>query len=145
MVSLLAQRAAACGLEIVPEPLPWQNCTTMLKEKQHHMLFWATVAARPIPDYRRHFHSTAVGDDAPFYLNNKEMDAAISAVESATSPEETMHACAQVDELIHSLAIWLPAWMENRAHVATWHHVKLPESGYRTYDIVDSHVLWIEP
>ena len=118
---------------------------TMLKERKHHMLFWATVAARPVPDYRRCFHTGATGDDAPFCLSSDEMDAAISAVESAQTPTETQRACAAVDSLIYRLAIWLPAWMENRAHVATWPHVNLPQSGYRTYDVVDSHLLWISP
>lgn len=143
LVNMLVQSAAACGLEIVPEPLPWQNCSDLLRKKQHHMLFWATVATRPIPNYRRHFHSSAAGDDAPFCLNNEEMDQAICAVESATTPEETVRACAAVDSLIQRLAIWLPGWMENRAHVAAWKHVKLPVSGYKTYDVVDSHTLWI--
>lgn len=107
------------------------------------MLFWATVATRPIPDYRRNFHSEATGDDAPFCLHDAEMDAAIRKVESAQTPEETRIACAEVDELIYRLAIWLPAWMENRAHIAAWPHIKLPQSGYRTYDVVDSHILWV--
>lgn len=143
LVNLLSQSAAACGLEIIPEPLPWQHCAKLIKEEKHEMLFWATVATSPIPDYRRHFHSEAKGDDAPFCLRNEMMDTAIATVESAANAAEAKQACAEVDLLIHSLAIWLPGWMENKANVAAWPHVHFPRTGYRTYDVADSHVLWI--
>ncbi len=143
LVTLLAQSAAACGAEIVPEPLPWQLCAESVKKKQHQMLFWATVAASPLPDYKRSFHSTAQGDDAPFCLNNTDMDAAIEAAEKATTLEQAANACATVDSLIHKLAIWLPGWMENRVNIAVWSHVHLPQNGYTTYDIAESHTYWL--
>lgn len=143
LVTLLAQSAAACGVEIVPEPLPWQLCAESVKKKQHQMLFWATVPATPLPDYMRSFHSTAQGDDAPFCLNSADMDAAIAALEDATTLEQAANACATADAIIHEQAIWLPGWMENRVNIATWPHVHLPQGGYTTYDIAESHTYWL--
>lgn len=143
LVTLLAQSAAACGVEIVPEPLPWQLCAESVKKMQHQMLFWATVPATPLPDYMRSFHSTAQGDDAPFCLNSADMDAAIAALEDATTLEQAANACATADAIIHEQAIWLPGWMENRVNIATWPHVHLPQGGYTTYDIAESHTYWL--
>ena len=143
LVTLLAQSAANCGVEIVAEPLPWQLCAEYVKNKHHQMLFWATVPAVPLPDYMRSFHSTAYGDDAPFCLNNAAMDAAIAALEKATTLQQAANACAGVDAIIHEQAIWLPGWMENRVNIATWPHVHLPQNGYTTYDIAESHTYWL--
>lgn len=143
LVTLLAQSAAACGAEIVAEPLPWQNCAEMVKKKQHHMLFWATMPSAPLPDYRRFFHSTAQGDDAPFCLADTQMDAAIKRCEQARELETLAKACAEVDKLIYDLAIWLPGWMENRVNIAHHPHVHFPQSSYTTYDLVESHTYWL--
>ena len=143
LITLLAQSAATCGVDIVPEPLPWQLCAEYVKKKHHQMLFWATVPAAPLPDYKRSFHSTAYGDDAPFCLNNAAMDAAIAALEKATTLQQAANACAGVDSIIHEQAIWLPGWMENRVNIATWPHVHLPQNGYTTYDIAESHTYWL--
>lgn len=144
LVTHLVQSAAICGAEIVPEPLPWQNCSDLVKDKRHEMIFWATVAGCPLPNYRQSFHSESSGDDAPFCLQNPEMDDAIRRVEESTTPQQTAAACAEVDRLIFELAIWLPGWMENRVNIAVWPHVHLPEGGFSTYDIAESHTLWIQ-
>ena len=144
LVQLLAQSAAHCGAEIVPEPLPWQICSAKMEANEHEMLFWATVPGKALPNYRNSFHSTAKGYDAPFALQDAEVDKAIEQVEQATSVTELQSACKRMDELIYQRAIWLPGWQENRINVAAWPHVKLPENGYSTFDVADSHILWIE-
>ena len=145
LVSLLSQRAALCGAEIIPDPMSWQRCASLVQEQRHDMLFWATVAGHPLPNYKSSFHSDAAGHDAPFCLKNEEMDKAIDRLDAANNQREALQACTQIESLIQRAAIWLPGWMENRVNVAAWPHVRLPDDGYRTYDIVDSHVIWIEP
>lgn len=145
IVTILTQSAAACGAEIVPEPLPWQNISRQLNEGSHQLTFWATMPGLPIPDYGRFFHSKATGHDAPFRLNDREIDTAIDAALKAETEEQARTAAAEMDSLIHERAIWLPGWMENRANIAAWQHVQLPDNYAGVYDIAESHQLWIEP
>lgn len=143
LVALLCESAAACGAEIIPEPLPWQNISKQLQEGTHELTFWATMPGLPLPDYERFFHSSSTGHDAPFRLQCPEMDAAIRAVQQAASPQEAAAACARVDSLIHREAIWLPGWMENRAQIAAWQHVQLPPNYSGPYEVAESHQLWL--
>ncbi|MDO5469976.1 MAG: ABC transporter substrate-binding protein [Akkermansia sp.] len=143
LVALLCESAAACGAEIIPEPLPWQNISKQLQEGTHELTFWATMPGLPLPDYERFFHSSSTGHDAPFRLQCPEMDAAIRAVQQAASPREAAAACARVDSLIHREAIWLPGWMENRAQIAAWQHVQLPPNYSGPYEVAESHQLWL--
>lgn len=145
LVTILTQSAAACGAEIVLQPLPWQLCAETVKQRQHHMLFWATMPSAPMPDYRRFFHSSARGDDAPFCLADAHMDAAIERYEQATDIDSAVQTCAEIDHLIYKLAIWLPGWMENRVNMAHWPHVHFPHGSYSTYDLVESHTFWLSP
>lgn len=145
LVTLLAQSAAKCGAEIVPEPLSWQNSAKKIEEKGHQLLFWSTVPGRPLPDYSRFFHSTARGHDAPFCLNDREIDAGIEAAEQALTVEAAQHACAKMDEMVYKRAIWLPGWKENIINVAAWPHVHIPNAAFSTFDVADSHLLWLEP
>jgi len=73
------------------------------------------------------------------------MDAAIEALETAATQQQVSAACAEVEQLIQHLAIWLPGWMENQVNVAAWPHVQLPRADYAVYDVVDAHTLWITP
>ena len=143
LVALLVQSAADCGAEIVPEPLPWQNCSELVHQKQHQMIFWATVAGAYEPEYRRSFHSSATGDDAPFGLNSKELDAAIEFFETAATPADIADRATDIELLIYEHAVWLPGWMENRVNIATWPHVHFPQATYSTYDLTDSHIFWL--
>lgn len=143
MVSILAQYAAECGLEIVPEAVAWQQCSQMVDDGSYDMTFWATVADPILPKYSRFFHSSASGSDAPFHLNSEEIDRAIGKVEQASTIEEAKAACAAMENLIQEYAIWLPGWMENRVNVAAWDYVHLPQSGYSCYDVAESHTYWL--
>ena len=143
LISLLAQSASACGAEIIPEPLPSQSCAERIHNQQYHMTYWATTAGAYTPDYRRSFHSSSRGADAPFCLKDKEMDKAIEAFETAMTPTDIAETASEVEQLIYERAVWLPGWMENRANIATWPHVHFPQSSYSTYDLVESHIFWL--
>lgn len=144
LVSVLKRSAAACGAELVPDPLPWQLCAERVRDGRHQLTFWATVPAQPLPDPARYFHSRARGDDAPFGLHDEEMDAALYACAAARSPDELAAALARVDARVYELAIWLPGWQENRAYIAHWSRVCFPEAPGAYYDVVDNHTLWCE-
>lgn len=143
LVTILAQNAKVCGLELVPDAEPWQNIDKMNRESSTELLFWAAAPSTLMPQPERFLHSSATGADAPFHLNVPEMDDALMHCYTATSLPALAAACAEVDEWVYKLAIWLPAWKENRAHVAAWNHVRLPEHYSGPYDVTEGHTLWL--
>ena len=145
LVSILRESAAACGAEIVPEPLPWQLCAAKVREGRHALTFWAAVPGDPLPDPARFLSSGAAGDEAPFGLSSAEMDAALAACESARSEEELSAALARVDALVYELAIWLPGWREDKVYMAHHPHLHFPEQAGRHYDVMDNHCFWCAP
>lgn len=145
LVRLLCESALACGAEIVPEPLSWQVCAAKVRERQHQLTFWATVPASPLPCPARYFHSSAVGDDAPFGLSDAAMDAALAACDEAGTPTELAHALARVDRRVYELAVWAPGWKENKVYLAHWRHIRFPEMPGERYDVMDNHTFWYEP
>lgn len=144
LVAILAQSAAACGAEIVPEAVPWQVCAAKVQEQSHQLAFWATVVRDPLPEYRRFFHSEARGADAPFGLRNKEMDAAIEDGEAAEDWGELASSVARVDALVHDLSVWLPGWKENHVYLAAWRHVRFPQQAGDAYEVLDAHTYWLD-
>ncbi len=143
LVSILAQSAKACGMELVPDAEPWQNIDKMNRESSTELLFWAAAPSALMPQPERFLHSSATGADAPFHLNVPQMDDALMRCCTATSLPDLAAACAEVDEWVYKLAIWLPAWKENRAYVAAWNHVRLPAHYSGPYDVAEGHTLWI--
>lgn len=149
--SLLAQRAAACGLELRLEPQPWQLSASELQRGEHELIFWATMASSPLPDYRRFFTSEARGYDAPFLLADARMDAAVAAMEQAAGDDERAAAMAEVDRLVAELAIWLPGHKENLVLLACRSHVRFPDcascrfSTPGPYEVAEAHLYWIDP
>ena len=144
LVSILSHGAKECGVEIVPEPLPWQLCADQVREGRHQMTFWATVPSPLLPEPARYFHSRAFGDDAPFGLQDQEMDAALESCSRARDEAELASACARVDRLVYERAVWLPGWKENIVYLAHWRRVHFPEEPGEYYDAVDNHSFWCE-
>ncbi len=151
LVSVLVQGAAACGLELVPEAMPWQQWAAQLRERRHELSFWAGVAPAPLPDPARFFASGAEGEDAPFALQNAAMDAALASCEVALSEPERAAALAEVDRLVYEQAFWLPGWKENRVRLAAWSHLRFPDvpgcrfSTPAPYEVMEAHLYWVEP
>ncbi len=150
--SVLVQSAAACGLELEPEALPWQLWSRQLREQQHELTFWAGMAADPLPEPARFFGSaSAEGEEAPFALNDAEVNAALAAWEGAADEAARAAALAALDHLIYERAIWLPAWKENRVWLAAWSHLRFPDAeGCRfstpaPYEVMEAHLYWVEP
>lgn len=150
LASVLAQSARLCGAEIIPDAAPWQVCANRLQQGEHELLFWATMPATPLPDYRRHFASESSGFDAPFGLSDAELDAAIADYEAAPTLEARAEACARLDRMIADRAVWLPGWKENLVHLACWRHVRFPQTpGCRfstpaPYDVMEAHLYWVD-
>ncbi|MDO5451249.1 MAG: ABC transporter substrate-binding protein [Akkermansia sp.] len=150
IITALVQSAAACGAEIVPEPLPWQDAARRQQEGTHEMVFWATVPAEPVPDYARYFAAGATGYDAPFRLDDPQMERLVAQFAAARTTEEQAALAAQVDRRVQELAIWLPGWQENRVLLA--HHPRIrfpdcPQCRFSTpapYDIAEAHLYWVE-
>jgi len=145
LVSILAQSAKACGMELVPDAEPWQNIDQMNRESSTELLFWAAAPSALMPQPERFIHSSATGADAPFHLDSPEMDAALERCATASSLSALAAACAEVDGWVYKLAVWLPAWKENKAYVAAWNHVQLPEHYCGPYDVAEGHTLWMRP
>lgn len=144
LVGILCRSAAACGAEIVPEPLPWQLCAQKVRARHHQLTFWATVPASPLPQPRRYFHSSAVGDEAPFALRDAHMDNALDTCATARDLPTLAAALARVDTLVHTLAIWLPAWREDKVYLAHRSRIHFPDPPGDHYDATDNHTYWCE-
>ncbi len=150
LVALLVPSAAACGLELVPEPLPWLLWSKQVRERQHELTFWAGMAAEPLPQPARFFASDATGEDAPFALADAEVDAAIAACEGAGDEASLAAALAALDRLIHERAVWLPGWKENRVCLAAWARLRFPDvpgcrfSTPSPYEVMEAHLYWVE-
>ncbi len=151
LATVLAQSAAACGVELKPDPQPWQSCAAKLRERRYELAFWATVASQPLPAPSRHFASDATGDEAPFALRDAEMDAALAAWDTAADDASRAAALAEVDRLVYDRAVWLPGWKENIVHLAAWSHVRFPDvpgcrfSTPEPFEVAEAHLYWIDP
>ncbi len=151
LVATLVQGAAACGLDIRPEPMPWQASNARLRDGQHELVFWATMVPAGSPEPARYFASgVPPGDDAPFGLQDAEMDAALAAYEAAADVPARAEALATIDRLVQQRAIWLPGWKENLVHLAAWQHLRFPDcescrfSTPTPYEVMDAYLYWVD-
>ena len=136
LVACLVQSAAACGAEIVPEPLPWQNCQRQLQERSHELIFWA-VPAPEKPDPARFLAAEAEPDFSPFGIDSPAIHSTLEHYRTTPNAE----ALAAVDKAVYEEAIWLPGWKENRVYLMHHPHLQIPESRW-CYDAADAHLFW---
>lgn len=144
LASVLAASARRCGADIVPEPVPWQTAARMQEEGDYDLLFWVTVAP-PAPAPARFLSSRAAGYDAPFRLHDARMDA-LSEAYAAAPPAERAAALAAVDRRLAELAVWIPAWKENRLYLGHSPRLRFPR-GYtpHLHEAAEEHLFWLEP
>lgn len=144
LAAVLAASARRCGADIVPEPVPWQTSARMQEEGDYDLLFWATVAP-PSPEPARFLASRAAGYDAPFRLHDERMDALLERY-AAASPAERAAALAAIDRRLAELAVWIPAWKENRLYLGHSPKLRFPH-GYtpHLHEAAEEHLFWIEP
>ena len=141
LVDTLVQSARACGAEVLPEPLPWQDIARMMQEGRHQMVFWATAAAEDAPDYARIFGRAAGGFDAPFHADDPELYA---LVEEFAATADRAACAARIDRRVYELAVWLPGWRENRIHLAHHPRLQFPATPADMYDILEAHLFWLD-
>ncbi len=153
LVRVLSEQARAAGLEIVPSPAPWQTTGKLVEGKQYQLAFWADVAASPLPKIARLFHSRYLDS----YGNNlhsvadAELDQAIQDMEDARSMDELATATRRANLRIAELAIWLPAWKEDTAYIASWRQLRFPKTpdcnfaNPSPYEVLEAHLYWIDP
>lgn len=150
LVGLLKQSAANCGVDIILNPVPWQNITRMQQEDAHQLLFWAAMPGEPLPDYRRFFLPEHANTDAPFGVSDHALTEAIQSYEQSSSIEEQRLSMARVDHRIAELCVWLPGWKENVVRLACHSHIRFPNcpqcqfSTPLPYEVQDAHLYWIE-
>lgn len=147
LAGVLHQSAAACGADLRLNPVPWQTEAALVAEGKHEMIFWASPAPRPLPDYARFFSSSARGHEAPFRLNSRDMDEAIARYQAARGLPEKALCVARIDALLYQLAVWLPGWKENLVHLAHWSRIRFPEDTAEDdlYDVTEAHLYWEAP
>lgn len=149
LAGILCSSARRCGAEIVPEPLPWQSVERRRREGRHELLFWADVAAAPLPQYDRWF-GAAAAESSPFRLQDAAMDQALAQYRAAGTQEERAAAVAAVDRCVYAAACWLPGWRESRVHLAHWPRIRFPDvptcrfSTPAPYDVAEAHLYWVE-
>lgn len=147
LVQVLVQSAADCGAEIVPIPASWQEQEDMRRKGEHELLFWATMPSSPKPKYERFFAPDTTGSDAPFGVNDAELNQAMA--DYAENP--TAGAVARIDKRLAELDIWLPGWKENLVCLVSHAHIRFPDSEncrFSTpapFDVMEAHLYWIEP
>lgn len=146
IMSILAQQARLCGLELHTEAVSWQLSSRMVQEQKHQLLFWATMATPHLPHYARHFAADATGHDAPFGLQSASLQILLQKYASSAHLDEVAQLSREIDELVAQECIWIPAWKENRAFSAHSAQVRFPqdERFFSSCDVADSHLLWIE-
>ncbi len=137
MVNTLIQSAAACGAEIVAEPVPWQTCQRQLLDKRHEMVFWAV----PMPEFPAPARLLSPdSSESPFALHAPDMQEALQFFETGQNPAAAL---ALIDRLVYEHAIWLPGWKENRVYTAHWPRLHIPPSPW-CFDVMDAHLFWID-
>lgn len=147
LVQVLVQSAAACGAEVVPLPASWQEQEDMRRKGEHELLFWATMPSSPKPKYERFFAPDATGSDAPFGVDDAELNQAMA--DYAENP--TAEAVARIDKRLAELDIWLPGWKENLVCVVSHARIRFPNcetcrfSTPSPFDVMEAHLYWIEP
>jgi len=146
IMSILAQQARLCGLELRTEAVSWQLSSRMMQEQRQQLLFWATVATPHLPNYARHFAADATGHDAPFCLKSAAMQTLLQRYAACRHLDEVAQLCQEIDATVALECIWVPAWKENRAFSAHAPQVRFPQDTrlFGACDVADSHLLWIE-
>ncbi|MEG2237308.1 MAG: ABC transporter substrate-binding protein [Akkermansia sp.] len=159
MSSILRQDARLCGLDLRLEALDPSVCSRKVFEKRHQMVFWANVLPYPTPELNKVFHSSLAYDDrgrlVPHTDNltsiaDNELDQVLLQEKWAKNEEELRHALHAVQSRLAELCIWVPAWRENGARVASWGWVKWPDSKETQFcypmidDPLESHLYWID-
>lgn len=130
LLTNIIRSAADCGVEIVPEPVPWQVCQRRLQERSHQLVFWA-VPAPDRPNPALFFAPDAAPDFSPFSLNSPEMNDALQRGNLAV-----------IDRLVYELAVWLPGWKENRVYLAHQPRLRIVPSPW-CFDALDAHLFWV--
>ena len=130
LLANLIRSAADCGVEIVPEPVPWQVCQRHLQERSHQLVFWA-VPAPDRPNPALFFAPDAAPDFSPFSLDSPEMNDALQRGN-----------LAEIDRLVYELAVWLPGWKENRVYLAHQTRLRIVPSPW-CFDALDAHLFWV--
>ncbi len=152
LVQQLAQSARLCGAEIIADPTPWQQTAKKVEHKTYQMAFWADVASFPLPSLETQFHSRfydTVGRNL-HALDDANMDEHIDAMHDAKTTDELAKATLKVNQRLAALAVWLPGWKENRCYVASWRHIRFPDTTYcqfstpRPYDVQEAHLFWVD-
>lgn len=145
-MSILAQQAKLCGLELRTEAVSWQLSSRMIQEQRQQLIFWATVATPHLPNYARHFAADASGHDAPFCLLSTTMQTLLQRYAACHHLAEVAQLCQDIDATVAQECIWVPAWKENRAFSAHSAQVCFPQDSrlFGACDVADSHLLWIE-
>lgn len=146
LMSILAQQARTCGLELRTEAVAWQFCERQIQEQKHQLIFWATVPAPFAPDYARYFGPHAGGHDAPFCRQSEKMQDLLNRYAACRSSAELAELSRSIDEEVTNACVWIPAWKENKAFTAHAAQVRFPANSqlFHTCDVADAHVLWIE-
>lgn len=150
LAGILAESARACGLELVPDPVPWQINAKKIEKLSYQLTFWASAASEPLPHAAAFFDAGQRGHDAPFGVDDEKLAHLIESCRRARSEAELADCVRRADRRIEELAIWLPGWKENQVHLAHWPRVRFPDTeacrfAYpRPYEVMEAHLYWVE-
>lgn len=153
LAHILRERARLAGLEIIPNPAPWQATASQVENKHYQLAFWADVASSPLPKMEHLFHSRHLKSYGKnlHSVQDQQLDQAIEAMNQACSMDELAATTRDANLRIAQLAIWLGGWKENTAYIASWRHVRFPATKDcnfappSPFEVLESHLYWIDP
>lgn len=161
VMTILADEARRAGLELRLEVLDATTGWKKVQEKQHDIALIAlSRSVEPFPRYWEMYHSSnaympadAEGNRALRVQTNNmtstalpELDALIAAYDKAETMDEVKRIAAQIEEVIHEHASWVPGWALPFYRLGYWRWVRWPEqfNGRSSRDPIELHVFWID-
>lgn len=148
---VLKQDAKKAGINLLLQLLDpsAQYKTIMQKQHQIAMLGWSTGFR---PDYWQHFHSENAHKPQTNNVTNtddKEMDALITAYDTATDKNQRITLAHQLEEKIMQQGAFIPSWKTTYTRGAHWRWIHMPDiPGTKTsdslYSVFGDGLLWID-
>lgn len=156
MLQRLKEEAIKAGVEYKLDALDSTESFQKVAQKKHQISFSAWGITPPFPDYFEFFHSTDAyepGTTTPramtnniFTYANKDTDKILEANRNARSEEEVVTTSRQMEQIIHTEALWAPGFKRDFYRHAHWRWIRWPEKqNVRISDEPEmSYVFWID-
>lgn len=151
ILAILKSEAAKAGLEINIEILDQSTGWKKVQEKQHDLALVALSRSVELyPRYWEMYHSSNANRPHTNNMTNTaipELDKLIEAYDRTQTLDETKRLAAEIEQVIHDDAGWVPGWAFPFYRIAAWRWVQWPEgfNGMTSRTAGELFVHWIDP